>query len=70
MLHNNIRVLRAERRMTQAELALRVGSSRQTILSIENGGTVPSATLAFKIAKALKVPVTDVFEMEGELVPV
>lgn len=69
-LHNNIRVLRATLRMTQAELALRVGSSRQTILSIESGQTIPSAVLAFKIAKALKVPVTEVFEMEGELMPV
>jgi len=69
-LKNRLRVLRAEHRMSQAELALRTGVSRQTILSIESGTTVPSTLLAFKIAKALGVPVTDIFTMEGELLPV
>jgi putative transcriptional regulator len=56
--------------MTQEELALRVSVSRQTIMSIERGATNPSVLLAFKIATALSVPVTEVFAMEGELVPV
>ncbi len=69
ILRNNIRRLRFERSMTQEELALRVGVSRQTIMSIERGATNPSILLAFKIAMALQVPVTDVFQVEGSLVP-
>ena len=56
--------------MTQEELALRTGVSRQTIMSIERGQTNPSVLLAFKIAAAMNVMVTDVFQMEGTLVPV
>lgn len=70
VLRNSIRRLRFERGMTQEELALRTGVSRQTIMSIERGQTNPSVLLAFKIAAALSVPVTDVFQMEGTLVPV
>lgn len=69
-LQNTIRRLRFERSMTQEELALRVGVSRQTIMSIERGATNPSVLLAFKIAMALQTPVTEVFQMEGTLVPV
>lgn len=56
--------------MTQEELALRTGVSRQTIMSIERGETNPSVLLALKIAAAFSVPVTDVFVMEGKLAPV
>lgn len=69
-LLNAIKRLRFERGMTQEELALRTGVSRQTIMSIERGQTNPSVLLAFKIAAAMNVPVTDVFQMEGTLVPV
>ncbi len=69
-LHNTIRRLRFERGMTQEELALRVGVSRQTIMSIERGATNPSVLLAYKIALALQTPVIEVFQMEGGLVPV
>jgi putative transcriptional regulator len=69
-LHNTIRRLRFERNMTQEELALRVGVSRQTIMSIERGASNPSVLLAYKIAMALQVPVTEVFQVEGTLVPV
>lgn len=69
-LQNNIRRLRFERNMTQEELALRVGVSRQTIMSIERGATNPSVLLAYKIGMALQVPVTEVFQVEGTLVPV
>jgi putative transcriptional regulator len=69
-LHNTIKRLRFERGMTQEELALRTGVSRQTIMSIERGQTNPSVLLAFKIATALNVIVTDVFQTEGNLVPV
>jgi putative transcriptional regulator len=69
-LRNAIRRLRFERNMTQEELALRVGVSRQTIMSIERGRTNPSILLALKIASALNVSVTEVFTMEGKLAPV
>jgi putative transcriptional regulator len=70
ILKNTIRRLRFERSMTQEELALRAGVSRQTIMSIERGATNPSVTLAFIIAKALQTPVEEVFAVEGGLVPV
>jgi putative transcriptional regulator len=70
ILRNAIRRLRFERHMTQEELALRTGVSRQTIMSIERGQTNPSVLLAFKISSALSAPVTEVFSMEGNLVPV
>ncbi|MBU2214031.1 helix-turn-helix transcriptional regulator [Patescibacteria group bacterium] len=70
VLKNSIRRLRFDRNMTQEELALRTGVSRQTIMSIERGQTNPSVLLAFKISSALNSPVADVFWMEGSLVPV
>ena len=70
VLRNNIRRLRFEKSMTQEELALRVGVSRQTIMSIERGDTNPSVLLAFKIASALDMQITETFSMEGTLVPV
>ncbi len=69
-LTNHIRRLRFEHNMTQEELALRTGVSRQTIMSIERGQTNPSVLLAYKIAAAFGVPVTEVFDMEGRLAPV
>lgn len=69
-LKNAIRRLRFERNMTQEELALRTGVSRQTIMSIERGRTNPSVLLAYKIASALAADVTEVFTMEGKLAPV
>lgn len=69
-LRNHIRKLRFENGMTQEELALRTGVSRQTIMSIERGQTNPSVLLAYKIAAAFTVPVTAVFDMDGKLAPV
>ena len=70
IITNRIRVLRFEKRMTQEELAIRVGVSRQTIMSIENGHTNPSVLLAFKIAKALGMGIEEAFQTEGKLLPV
>ena len=70
ILRNNIRRLRFDKRMTQEELALRTGVSRQTIMSIERGQTNPSVLLAYKISSALEAPIIEVFSMEGHLVPV
>lgn len=69
-LQNNIRRLRFDRGMTQEELALRVGVSRQTIMSIERGATNPSVLLAYKVSMALQAPISEVFRMEGGLMPV
>lgn len=60
-MRNRIRVLRAERQLSQAQLADRVSVSRQSINAIENERHDPSVSLAFAIARALKVPVTEVF---------
>lgn len=70
ILRNNIRRLRFERSMTQEELALRTGVSRQTIMSIERGDTNPSVLLALKISAVFGIPVTEVFDMDGRLAPV
>jgi len=70
VLQNSIRRLRFEKHMTQEELALRTGVSRQTVMSIERGQTNPSVLLAYKIAAALDTLVTEVFAMEGALAPV
>jgi putative transcriptional regulator len=70
VLKNAIRRLRFTNNMTQEELALRTGVSRQTIMSIERGQTNPSVLLAYKISSALGADVTEVFTMEGVLLPV
>jgi putative transcriptional regulator len=59
---NKIRVLRAERRWSQADLAARVGVSRNSIVSIENGRFDPSLSLAFAIAEAFDSTIEEVFE--------
>lgn len=65
---NSIRALRfANGEMTQAELAERIGVTRQTIIAIEQGRYSPSLEMAFQIARAFKVPLDDVFQYpEGE----
>jgi putative transcriptional regulator len=60
---NRIRVLRfAAGEMTQAELADRVGTTRQTIIAIEQGKYSPSLEVAFRIAHALGAPLDEVFQ--------
>jgi len=63
-MKNSIKVERARNDMTQADLADKVKVSRQTINSIETGKFIPSTVLAFKIAKALKITVDQLFELE------
>lgn len=65
-LGNNLRVARAEKRLSQDDLARLAGVTRQTIGSIENGLYCPSALLAFVLASKLGKPVTDLFYMEGD----
>jgi putative transcriptional regulator len=51
--------------MTQQELAERVGVTRQTIISIEQGKYKPSVELALRLARVFRVPVEAVFELDG-----
>ncbi|MDT8368158.1 MAG: helix-turn-helix transcriptional regulator [Longimicrobiales bacterium] len=62
-LTNRIRVFRAERRMSQADLADAIGVSRKTISTIEVGRFTPSTVIALKIARYFEVPVEDVFSL-------
>lgn len=64
-LTNTIKVQRAIHNWTQEELADRVGVTRKTINTIENGRYVPSAYLAIRIAQAFGVPVEVVFAIDG-----
>jgi putative transcriptional regulator len=60
---NQIRRLRFDAgEMTQAELAERIGVTRQTIIAIEQGRYSPSLEMAFQIARAFDVPLEDVFQ--------
>jgi putative transcriptional regulator len=65
-MNNRIRVLRAERRWSQAELAERVSVSRNSINSIENGKFEPSLPLAFRIADAFGLTIEEVFLRERD----
>jgi putative transcriptional regulator len=60
---NSIRALRfAHGEMTQAELAERIGVTRQTVIAIEQGRYSPSLEMAFQIAQVFTVPLDDVFQ--------
>ncbi len=63
-LNNRLRVLRAEYRWTQAELARRLGVSRQTVNAIETGRFDPSLPLAFRIAQLFEMSIEQVFQPE------
>ncbi|MET3501119.1 helix-turn-helix transcriptional regulator [Mucilaginibacter sp. cycad4] len=65
-MKNNIRVERAIKNITQAELAELIGVSRQTINTIESNRYVPSTVLALKIARVFGKPVEDVFSLDEE----
>ena len=60
-MKNRLRVLRAERDWSQAELAERLGVSRQTAHAMENGKYAPSLPLAFKVAKVFAQPIEAIF---------
>ena len=65
-MKNNIRVERAILRMTQAQLAERIGVSRQTINAIEAGKYVPSTVLALKMSVIFGKPVNEFFQLEED----
>ncbi len=60
-MRNDLAARRAERGWTQADLAERLGVSRQTVISIERGRFDPSLPLAFAIARAFERPIEELF---------
>jgi putative transcriptional regulator len=65
-LINHIKQHRARLNLTQQQLAERIGVRRQTIIAIERRQYVPSALLAFQIARELGMRVDDLFEIASE----
>jgi len=63
-MKNNLRVERAILRVTQQQMAEKIGVSRQTIVAIESEKYVPSTVLAIKIAKVCDKKVEDIFFLE------
>lgn len=61
-MENKIRVLRAMKKYSQADVAELLGVSRQTVNTIENGKYDPSLPLAFKIAKLFDLTIEEIFE--------
>lgn len=64
-MNNRLKVLRAERNWSQAELADQLGVSRQTVNALETGRYDPSLPLAFKIARVFAQPIEAIFT-DGE----
>jgi len=64
---NSIRALRfAHGELTQAQLAERIGVTRQTIIAIEQGRYSPSLEMAFQIARVFQVPLDEVFQYPAD----
>ncbi len=64
-MKNQLRILRAEREWSQAELSERLGVSRQTVNAIETGRYDPSLPLAFAIARLFERRIEEIFEPNG-----
>ena len=64
-MNNRLKVLRAERDWTQADLGARLGVSRQAVNAIETGKYDPSLPLAFKLARLFDMPIEEIFD-DGE----
>jgi putative transcriptional regulator len=65
-MKNRLRILRAEREWSQADLAKRVNVSRQTINALETGKYDPSLPLAFKLAEVFEQPIERIFDPTEE----
>lgn len=63
---NRLQELRKSRKITQEDLAQKIGITRQTIIAIEKGNYTPSVLLALKIAGYFKMPVENIFEIHHE----
>ncbi len=60
-MNNRLKVLRAERNWSQADLALRLDVSRQAVNAIETGKHDPSLQLVFRIARLFQMPIEEIF---------
>ncbi len=65
-MNNRLKVLRAERDWSQADLAEQLGVSRQTVNALETGRYDPSLPLAFRIAKVFGHPIESIFSETGD----
>ena len=65
-MKNSLKVLRAERSWSQADLAERLGVSRQTVNALEVEKYDPSLPLAFKISRLFAKPVEEIFDPDGD----
>lgn len=65
-MRNRIRELREKWGMTQEELGIKVGVSRQTIISLERGRYNPSIMLAYRLSKVFGLSIEEVFEFDEE----
>ena len=61
-MKNRLKVLRAERDWSQAELGLRLDVSRQAINAIETGKHDPSLSLALRIGRLFRLPIEEIFD--------
>ena len=64
-MNNRLRVLRAERGWSQAELGGRIGVSRQAVTAIETGKHDPSLPLAFRLARLFELTIEEIFDDGG-----
>jgi putative transcriptional regulator len=67
LLENTLKVQRARHNLTQEQLAERVGVTRKSINTVENGKYVPSTYLALKLSRALGVPVEELFQLNDRV---
>jgi putative transcriptional regulator len=65
-MNNKLKVLRAEKNWSQADLAEKLNVSRQTVNALETGKYDPSLPLAFKIAKLFGMTIEEIFQPEKE----
>ena len=64
-MKNKLKLLRANKGWTQAELAMQLDVSRQTIIAIEKGKFDPSLPLAFKAARLFELSIEEIFDDQG-----
>jgi putative transcriptional regulator len=68
-MRNRVREERGRLGLTQAEVAVALGVSRQTVISIESGRYLPSLPLAFRIARLFDVPIEQMFDPTDQEAP-
>jgi putative transcriptional regulator len=66
-MKNRLKVLRAERDWTQADLAVALDVSRQTVNAIETGKYDPSLPLAFRLARLFALPIEAIFQDQADI---